>query len=79
MKLKTLVAALSMTISPIAVQVQDITVTIENLTQGITFTPLLVAAHSDSDHLFETGIAATTALQMMAEGGEIQGLVTAHR
>ncbi|MCP4414257.1 MAG: hypothetical protein GY808_17010 [Gammaproteobacteria bacterium] len=77
MKLKTLVAALSMTISPIAVQAQDITVTIENLTQGITFTPLLVAAHSESDHLFETGTAATAELQMMAEGGAIQGLVTA--
>ena len=75
MKLKSLAAALSLVISPMALQAQNISVTIENLTQGIIFTPLLVAAHSSSDHLFETGTSATTELQMMAEGGDTSGLI----
>ncbi len=75
MKFKSLAAALSLVISPMALQAQDISVTIENLTQGIIFTPLLVAAHTSSDHLFETGTSATSELQMMAEGGDTSGLI----
>ncbi len=73
MKFKSLAAALSLVISPMALQAQEISVTIENLTQGIIFTPLLVAAHTSSDHLFETGTSATSELQMMAEGGDTSG------
>jgi len=56
-------------------QVLDIKVT--NLTQGMFFTPLLVSAHDNSLHLFETGESATSELTAMAEGGDISGLVTA--
>ncbi|MBV1880394.1 MAG: spondin domain-containing protein [Pseudomonadales bacterium] len=57
-------------------QAEQFTVEIENLTNGIYFTPLLVAAHDSSTHLFETGSAASTSLETMAEGGDISGLVT---
>jgi len=56
-------------------QVLDVKVT--NLTQGMFFTPLLVSAHDNSLHLFETGESATSELTAMAEGGDISGLVTA--
>lgn len=61
--------------SSMTLQAQNITVTIDNLTQGIIFTPFLVAAHGASEHLFEVGTTASTELQMMAEGGDISGLV----
>lgn len=61
--------------SSMSLQAQNITVTIDNLTQGIIFTPFLVAAHGEAEHLFEVGTTASTELQMMAEGGDISGLV----
>jgi len=53
---------------------QKFTVTIENLTHGSHFTPLLVAAHDANTHLFKTGEMATISLQTMAEGGSISAL-----
>jgi hypothetical protein len=55
----------------------EFTVTIKNLTNGIYFTPLLVTAHDGDTRLFETGSPASAALQAMAEGGDISGLVAA--
>ncbi|MCP5208148.1 MAG: spondin domain-containing protein [Hahellaceae bacterium] len=55
---------------------QTIDVKITNLTQGIYFTPLLVSAHASSANLFSVGESASSALQAMAEGGDISGLVT---
>ena len=52
----------------------DINVRIVNLTNGIIYTPFLVAAHTDDSRLFSTGSPASASLQMMAEGGEISGL-----
>lgn len=49
---------------------------ITNLTQGIYFTPLLIAAHSADTHLFMPGMTASTELQTMAEGGNIAGLAS---
>jgi len=60
-------------ISPIA-QAQQFSVTIENLTNGLHFTPLLVAAHDSSTQLFSTGTTASAALEAMAEGGDIDPL-----
>lgn len=54
---------------------EEYEITITNLTQGIHFTPLLVAAHSDSASLFAAGETASTNLQAMAEGGDISGLM----
>jgi len=48
--------------------------TLTNLTHSLYFTPLLVAAHDDSTYLFKAGMAASTNLQAMAEGGDIAGL-----
>lgn len=54
---------------------QKVTVTVQNLTHGSHFTPLLVAAHDGDTHLFKAGEAASSALQAMAEGGDISALV----
>lgn len=56
------------------VSAQDLTVTITNLTNGMTFTPALVAAHSASGNLFDIGSPASANLQAMAEGGSLTGL-----
>lgn len=53
---------------------QDVTVSVQNLTQGIYFTPILISAHGADSHLFQSGQAASTSLQAMAEGGDISGL-----
>ncbi|NKC01395.1 MAG: hypothetical protein GKR90_23255 [Pseudomonadales bacterium] len=53
----------------------DFTVRVTNLTNGIYFTPLLVAAHADDARVFTSGQAASASLQAMAEGGDIAGLV----
>ncbi|MCP4277600.1 MAG: hypothetical protein GY779_14730 [Gammaproteobacteria bacterium] len=54
---------------------REVTVEITNLTNGIYFTPLLVAAHHRNQHLFELGESASPELQAMAEGGNIAGLI----
>ena len=50
-------------------------VSVKNLTNGITFTPLLITAHDGDTYLFKTGEPASAALQAMAEGGDISGLL----
>jgi hypothetical protein len=54
----------------------EYSVTVTNLTRGIYFTPLLLAAHSESARLFTSGEVASPSLTAMAEGGDIAGLVT---
>ncbi len=54
---------------------RDINVRITNLTNGIYFTPLLVAVHHRDRHLFRAGTEASPKLQAMAEGGTISGLI----
>ena len=51
-------------------------VEITNLTNGIWFTPFLVAAHPDGSGIFTAGQPASANLQAMAEGGDISGLST---
>ena len=55
-------------------QAAELEITVENLTRGIAFTPLLIAAHDMDSHLFTTGEMASPELQAMAEGGDISGL-----
>ena len=55
-------------------QAAELEITVENLTRGIAFTPILIAAHDMESHLFVTGEMASTELQAMAEGGDISGL-----
>lgn len=59
-----------------SVHAADINVKITNLTNGIWFTPFLVAAHPADTSLFAVGQPASASLQAMAEGGDISGLVT---
>jgi len=54
----------------------DFNVRIVNLSNGIWFTPFLVAAHPADTSLFAVGQPASANLQAMAEGGDISGLVT---
>ena len=54
----------------------DINVSITNLTNGIWYTPFLVAAHPAGMSLFTVGQPASASLQAMAEGGDISLLVT---
>lgn len=56
------------------VMAQNLDISIINLTHGTYFTPLLVSAHTDGNHLFQPGTPASTHLQAMAEGGDISGL-----
>lgn len=55
----------------------ELEITLTNATQGVYFTPVFAAAHNDTVSIFQTGRAASEALQAMAEGGDISGLVTA--
>lgn len=52
-----------------------VSIAVTNLTRGFHFTPLLIEAHDDDVHLFRPGQPASPALQAMAEGGDISGLV----
>jgi len=54
---------------------RDVNVELTNLTNGVYFTPLLVAAHGADTHLFQVGTTASPSLQAMAEGGDISGLI----
>ena len=50
-------------------------VRIDNLTNGIWYTPFLIVAHPDGTSLFTTGQPASLSLQTMAEGGDISALM----
>ncbi len=78
MKKSVISAALlaTATLTSAAVSAQELSVKITNLTNGTYFTPVLVAAHSSSVDLFELGMPATMHLRMMAEGGNLAGLVS---
>jgi len=52
----------------------DVTVEVTNMTAGIYFTPLLVAAHDASASIFSPGETASADLEIMAECGDISGL-----
>ena len=54
----------------------DLTIEVQNLTQGIYFTPVGVVAHSPDASLFEVGEAASPEIQAMAEGGSLAGITT---
>jgi len=54
---------------------RQVTVEVTNMTNAAYFTPLLVATHDGYTRLFEVGSPVSGALQAMAEGGDISGLV----
>ena len=54
----------------------QVEVTVTNQTGGIYFTPLLVAGHDSSTHLFAVGDTASSSLRIMAECGDVSSLVS---
>lgn len=56
------------------VAASDYEVTITNLTRGIHFTPLIAAAHDRNVRMFHAGGEASSPLQAIAEGGDIQSM-----
>jgi len=74
MKILPLLTAFALTSSSMAINAQQVEVTVTNLTQGIYYTPFLISAHSAEMSLYTLGDAASPELQMMAEGGDISGL-----
>ncbi|PAJ73751.1 hypothetical protein CJF42_13970 [Pseudoalteromonas sp. NBT06-2] len=76
MKVSAIAALSLITLGVQSAHAATLDIKITNLTQGIYYTPILIAAHSDDAHLFESGMTASIELQMMAEGGNISGLST---
>lgn len=68
----SLIAAGTLASSPVMAQELDVSVT--NLTNAIYMTPLIVVAHDESAHIYQPGMAASTHLQALAEGGDISGI-----
>lgn len=74
MKKKIVLGAAAL-LSSAVLNAQNIEVKITNLTHGINYTPLLVAAHGANDALFHVAQPSSAALQAMAEGGDTSGLI----
>lgn len=74
MKISQLTSALLLSSAAAFTQAQELDIKITNLTQGIYFTPLLIGAHTGSASLFSVGEMASTELQTMAEGGNVDPL-----
>jgi hypothetical protein len=51
-------------------------VTITNLTNSISFTPILVTSHRKPVSIFELGSLASDELSMLAEGGDVEPMTT---
>lgn len=75
--LKPLLVATGLTTMVIPLQAAELEITVQNLTRGIYFTPLLISAHTPEQSLFNVGEVASSELQAMAEGGDLAGLETA--
>ena len=71
---KTSLSALALIMASSPIMAQELSITLSNLTQGLHFTPVITAAHTNDTYLFKSGMAATPELQAMAEGGDISGL-----
>ncbi|BDF96148.1 spondin domain-containing protein [Pseudoalteromonas sp. KAN5] len=75
MKISTLAIATLTAFASHAASAAELEIQLTNLTQGIHFTPILVTAHNGEEHLFELAMPASTALQTMAEGGNLEPLI----
>ena len=70
----SLVASAAAALASAAAQATDYEVTVVNLTRGIHFTPLVVAAHDPASRIFSAGTMASSELQAVAEGGDTASL-----
>lgn len=76
-KLATSIAAAALLAgASVSTQAASLDIKVTNLTHGIHYTPILIGAHSADVKLFASGEMASSALQMMAEGGDISALST---
>lgn len=76
MKASTFTIALTTLLASQSAFAAELDLKITNLTQGLHFTPILITAHNSEGKLFEVASSASTAIQTMAEGGNIEPLVT---
>jgi len=74
--ISTLLSLSALAISTLALPATaaNLDIKITNLTNGIYFTPLMIAAHNANTHLFQAGDVASANVQAMAEGGVTSGL-----
>ena len=72
--LTTAIVLLASLIGAQSASATDFNVRIVNLSNGIYYTPFLIAAHPEGSSLFTVGQPASANLQAMAEGGDISGL-----
>lgn len=77
-KLKTLALGLILpALGASVTQAAELDVSVENITRGLFFTPLIVTAHPEGSSLFELGSQASDELRAMAEGGDLSGIESA--
>ncbi|GAA5218156.1 spondin domain-containing protein [Corallincola platygyrae] len=76
-KLKFALPAAVMLAAGASANAAQLEISVQNLTHGIHFTPLIIAAHPGDVYMYQTGEAASAALQAMAEGGDISMLEAA--
>jgi len=76
MKIKSLISTITLVAASTSTMAQDLEITLTNLSQGLYFTPILTAAHTNESSIFSLATAASSELQAMAEGGDISGLVS---
>ena len=75
MNFKKLIGVVALGLSTANLNAQQVDITITNLTNGIHYTPFVIAAHDNLFHVFQVGQQATVELQALAEGGSIDGVV----
>lgn len=73
-KLTTLLSASLVSVAAQQAVAADLTIEVQNLTQGLYFTPVLAIAHSPDASLFEVGEEAIPEVRAMAEGGALDDL-----
>ena len=74
--IKTALSVLTLALVSSTTMAQELSITVTNLTQGLHFTPVVTAAHTNENNFFMLGDMASAELQAMAEGGSISGLVS---
>jgi hypothetical protein len=75
MKASTFTLAVVTALASQSLAAAELELKLTNLTQGLHFTPILISAHNSDERLFEVAMPATTALQTMAEGGNLTLLI----
>lgn len=75
--IKKIATAVGLMAAASVIQAAELEITLTNATHGVYFTPVFAAAHNNTVSIFQSGSAASDALESMAEGGDISGLVTA--